>query len=91
MLGIVMAEHAIAEGGEVAVLVSGLGATPINELYVLYDRVEKGLSGRGLSVHKAFVGNYFTSLEMVGATLTVMVLDDELKRLLDMETASPAL
>jgi phosphoenolpyruvate---glycerone phosphotransferase subunit DhaK len=91
MLGIVMAEHAVAEGGEVAVLVSGLGATPINELYVLYDRVEKGLSGRGLSVHKAFVGNYFTSLEMVGATLTVMVLDDELKRLLDMETASPAL
>ena len=53
--------------------------------------MEKGLSGRGLSVHKAFVGNYFTSLEMVGATLTVMVLDDELKRLLDMETASPAL
>lgn len=91
MLDIVMAEHELPTGGEVAVLVSGLGATPVNELYVLYDRVEKGLSGRGLSVHKAFVGNYFTSLEMVGATLTVMVLDDELKRLLDMETASPAL
>lgn len=91
MLDIVMAEHEVPTGGEVAVLVSGLGATPVNELYVLYDRVEKGLSGRGLSVHKAFVGNYFTSLEMVGATLTVMVLDDELKRLLDMETASPAL
>ncbi|KHJ54439.1 dihydroxyacetone kinase [Aureimonas altamirensis] len=91
MLDIVMAEHQVSTGGEVAVLVSGLGATPVNELYVLYDRVEKGLSGRGLSVHKAFVGNYFTSLEMVGATLTVMVLDDELKRLLDMETASPAL
>ncbi|QOG05443.1 dihydroxyacetone kinase subunit DhaK [Aureimonas sp. OT7] len=91
MLDIVMAEHEVSTGGEVAVLVSGLGATPVNELYVLYDRVEKGLSRRGLSVHRAFVGNYFTSLEMVGATLTVMVLDDELKRLLDMETASPAL
>ncbi|MCM2502765.1 dihydroxyacetone kinase subunit DhaK [Aureimonas altamirensis] len=91
MLDIVMAEHEVGAGGEVAVLVSGLGATPVNELYVLYDRIEKGLSERGLSVHKAFVGNYFTSLEMVGATLTVMVLDDELKRLLDMETASPAL
>lgn len=91
MLRIVMDDHALPAGTEVAVLVSGLGATPVNELYVLYDRIETGLAGMGMTVHKALVGNYFTSLEMVGATLTVMALDAELKALLDVETASPAL
>lgn len=91
MLKIVMDDHALAAGTEVAVLVSGLGATPVNELYVLYDRIETGLAAMGMPVHRAFVGNYFTSLEMVGATLTVMALDDELKALLDVDCASPAL
>jgi dihydroxyacetone kinase len=58
---------------------------------VLYDRIEAQLVGMGMTVYRAFVGNYFTSLEMVGATLTVMALDDELKALLDMDCASPAL
>lgn len=74
-----------------AVLVSGLGATPVNELYVLYDRIESGLTAMGMTVHRAFVGNYFTSLEMVGATLTVMALDDELTALLDSPCAAPAM
>ncbi|MFO1073278.1 MAG: dihydroxyacetone kinase subunit DhaK [Geminicoccaceae bacterium] len=91
MLRIVMEDHGLPAGSEVAVLVSGLGATPVNELYVLYGRIEAGLAALGMTVHKALVGNYFTSLEMVGATLTVMALDAELKALLDLETASPAL
>lgn len=91
MLAIVMDDHALPEGAEVAVLVSGLGATPVNEIYVLYDRIETGLAGRGIHVHRAFVGNYFTSLDMVGATLTVMALDGELKALLDMEAMAPGL
>lgn len=91
MLRIVLDDQVLSEGTEVAVLVSGLGATPVNELYVLYDRVETGLEAAGLRVHRAFVGNYFTSLEMVGATLTVMALDDELKQLLDVECAAPGL
>jgi phosphoenolpyruvate---glycerone phosphotransferase subunit DhaK len=91
MVQIVMDDHALPAGTELAVIVSGLGATSVNELYVLYDRIEAGLTGRGMTVHRAYVGNYFTSLEMVGATLTVMALDDELKTLLDMECASPAL
>lgn len=91
MLQIVLDDHGLREGTEVAVLVSGLGATPVNELYVLYDRIEVGLEAKGLKVHRAFVGNYFTSLEMIGATLTVMALDDELKTLLDVECASPAM
>ena len=70
-------------------LLSGLGATPMDELYVLYARIEEQIAARGLKVNKAYVGNYFTSLEMVGATLTVMALDDELKQLLAVETACP--
>jgi dihydroxyacetone kinase-like protein len=87
MVRIVLDDHDLPAGREVAVLVSGLGATPINELYVLYDRIESQIVARGLTVHRAYVGNYFTSLEMVGATLTVLALDGDLKRLLDVETA----
>lgn len=91
MVRIVMDDHNLPEGTQLAVLVSGLGATPVNELYVLYDSIETALTGLGMQVHRAFVGNYFTSLDMVGATLTVMALDDELKALLDTGCASPAL
>ena len=91
MVRIVLDDHALPEGTEVAVLVSGLGATPVNELYVLYDRIETELERAGLRVHRAFVGNYFTSLEMVGATLTVMALDEDRKTLLDLDCASPGL
>ena len=67
------------------VLVSGLGATPVMELYVLYNEIEKILGEKKIKIHRAYVGNYFTSLEMMGATLTVMKLDDELKELIDMD------
>ncbi|WP_439615879.1 dihydroxyacetone kinase subunit DhaK [Shinella sp.] len=86
MVKIVLDDHDLPEGAEVAVLVSGLGATPLNELYILNDTIESEISARGLKIHKTWIGNYFTSLEMVGATLTVMALDDDLKTLLDVET-----
>jgi dihydroxyacetone kinase-like protein len=85
MCQIVLDDHALPQGTEVAVLVSGLGATPVNELYILFDTIEAEIGSRGLSIYKTYIGNYFTSLEMVGATLTVMALDDELKKLLDVE------
>ena len=90
MVKIVLDDHDLAAGTEVAVLVSGLGATPVNELYILNDTIEQEITGRGLSIHKTYIGNYFTSLEMVGATLTVMALDAELKRLLDVDVDCPA-
>ncbi|AGB73267.1 MULTISPECIES: dihydroxyacetone kinase subunit DhaK [Rhizobiaceae] len=90
MCQIVLDDHDLGSGTEVAVLVSGLGATPLNELYILFDTVEEEISGRGLRIHKAYVGNYFTSLEMVGATLTVMALDEELKSLLEVEVRCAA-
>ena len=79
------------EGSEVAVLLSGLGATPVMELYILYDEIENYLKEQGLSVYKVFIGDYVTSLDMNGAALTVMKLDDELKELLDYEAKSPGI
>ncbi|WP_062236276.1 dihydroxyacetone kinase subunit DhaK [Aureimonas sp. N4] len=89
MATIVLDDHALPSGTEVAVLVSGLGATPLNELYILNDTIETEIAARGLSVYRTYIGNYFTSLEMVGATLTVLALDDELKRLLDAKARAP--
>lgn len=85
MVDVVLPDYPFAEGDEVAVLVSGLGATPVMELYVLYDEIEQLLAAKGIKVHRSYVGNYFTSLDMMGATLTMMKLDDELKELVDMD------
>lgn len=84
MVDIVLPDYPFVEGDEVVVLVSGLGTTPVMELYVLYNEIEKLLIDKGIKIHKSYVGNYFTSLDMMGATLTVMKLDDELKELIDM-------
>ncbi len=80
-----------AEGDEVVVLISGLGATPLMELYIAYNDVEKILTQRGIKVYLSYVGNYFTSLEMVGVTCSVMKLDDELKACMDYECDSVGL
>lgn len=84
MRDIVLPDLPFQAGDEVAVLVSGLGATPVMELYVLYNEIDKLLAERGIKVYRSYVGNYFTSLEMSGATFSAMKLDDELKPLLDM-------
>ncbi len=84
----VLPDMPFVSGDEVAIIVSGLGATPVMELYIFYNKVEELLKEKGITVYKQYVGNYFTSLEMVGVTLSVMKLDDELKGLLDMECES---
>lgn len=91
MVDVVVPDYPFQSGDEVVVLVSGLGATPIMEAYVLYDEIDKLLTAQGIKTYKSYVGNYFTSLEMMGATLTVMKLDDELKQLIDMEANSMGL
>lgn len=78
-------------GSEVAVLISGLGATPVMELNILYAHIAERLEGADIRVHRTDIGNYFTSLEMMGATLTLMKLDDELKPLLDAPARSLAI
>ncbi|MCA8909432.1 MAG: dihydroxyacetone kinase subunit DhaK [Rhodospirillaceae bacterium] len=85
MVDTVLPDLPFAAGDEVVVLLSGLGATPINELFVVYNKVDELLAEKGISIYRPYVGNYFTSLEMMGLTLTVMKLDDELKALIDMD------
>lgn len=91
MVDVVVPDYPFVSGDEVVVLVSGLGATPIMELYVLYDEIDRLLNEKGIKTHRAYVGNYFTSLEMMGATLTIMKLDEELKELIDMPCFSMGL
>jgi dihydroxyacetone kinase-like protein len=79
----ILAEMGAARGDRVAVLVNSLGATPLMELYIMNRRVAQRLADSGLIVHRTLVGPLCTSLEMAGASITVMHLDDELQRLLD--------
>ena len=81
MLDHILPDLPFARGDDLAVLISGLGATPIMEVYILYDRISEVLTDKGMKIVQPFVGNYFTSLEMMGVTLTVMRLDGELTRL----------
>lgn len=90
-VNVVVADLPFVAGDDVAVIVSGLGATPVMELYIFYNKVEELLKEKGITVYHQYVGNYFTSLEMVGVTLSVMKLDDELKSLIDMECQSMGL
>lgn len=71
------------ENSEVAVMVNGLGSTPLMELYILNNEVSKILEEKNIKVYKTFVGNYMTALEMSGCSVTLLKLDDELKELLD--------
>lgn len=91
MVNLVCEDIPYVEGDEVVVLVSGLGATPVMEQYIFYNEVEELLTKRGIFVYKSYVGNYFTSLEMNGITLTLMKLDDELKECMDMEVETMGL
>jgi phosphoenolpyruvate---glycerone phosphotransferase subunit DhaK len=76
-------------GDEVSVLMNGLGATPKEELYVAYRKVAEILSEQGISVFKVYVGEFATSLEMTGFSISVFKLDDELKGLLAQPASTP--
>jgi len=83
MMDRLLEEIGAARGDRVAVLVNSLGATPLMELYIMNRRVQARLAGAGLETHATWVGNYCTSLEMAGASVTLHHLDDELTRMLD--------
>ncbi|WP_342559682.1 dihydroxyacetone kinase subunit DhaK [Psychrobacillus sp. FSL W7-1457] len=80
----------INEEDEIAVLVNGFGATPLQELYLLNNSVTRVLSQKNIKVNRMFVGNYMTSIDMAGASLTFLKLDDELKELLSKPSDTPA-
>lgn len=79
----------VGSGDRLAVLVNGLGATPLEELYIMYRKAHELLTARGATIHRPYVGEFATSLEMAGASISVLRLDDELTTLLDAPAASP--
>jgi dihydroxyacetone kinase-like protein len=79
------------KGQEVVVMVNGMGATPLMELYVINNFVQDYLKEQGVKVYDTMVGNYMTSIEMAGFSLTLLRLDDEMKALYDAKADTPAL
>lgn len=85
----ILADLPYRRGDEVGVLVNGLGSTPKEELYILYRGAARILDAEGIKVHRVWVGEYATSLEMAGASVTLIRLDDELRRLVDAPAETP--
>ncbi|MBU3213825.1 dihydroxyacetone kinase subunit DhaK [Clostridium estertheticum] len=91
MVDKILTDMTLTGGDEVAVMVNGLASTPLMELYIVNRKVYKILEEKGIKVYKTFVGEFMTSLEMTGCSVTLLKLDDELKVLLDAQADTPAL
>ncbi len=78
-------------GDEVLAFVNGMGGTPLIELYVVYNELNRYLQAQGIHVTRRLIGNYITSLDMAGCSITLMKLDDEMTRLWDAPVHTPAL
>jgi dihydroxyacetone kinase-like protein len=87
----IQADAPLKAGDEVALMVNGMGSTPLMELYIVNNTAHDLLGSLGARIHRTFVGEFMTSLEMAGMSLTVLKLDDELKSLLDDAADTPAL
>ncbi|HXX79242.1 MAG TPA: dihydroxyacetone kinase subunit DhaK [Ktedonobacteraceae bacterium] len=83
LLEAVASDLPFKQGDNVALMINGLGGTPISELYILYGRAHQQLEKRGINVQRNYVGSYCTSLDMAGCSLTLVRLDDDLVKLLD--------
>lgn len=83
MTNAILQDFDFQDSRDLAVMVSGLGATPLMELYVLYNKIEQILSEKGHRIKKVYIGNFVTSLDMNGASLTIVDLDDEIETLLE--------
>lgn len=81
----------LAKGDEVCVLVNGLGGLPLMDQYICFNRISQVLENRGLSVEKAMVGNYATSMDMVGMSITLMRMDEELSEYINYRINTPYL
>ncbi|CEO31452.1 dihydroxyacetone kinase subunit DhaK [Paraclostridium sordellii] len=80
----------VGNNEEVAILINGFGGTPLQELYLLNNSVYRELSKKNIKINRAFVGNYMTSIDMEGASISILKLDDELKNLLSQVSDTPA-
>ncbi|MBP0484923.1 dihydroxyacetone kinase subunit DhaK [Sagittula salina] len=89
MMERIFAETDYKTGDEVAVLINGLGATPLEELYILYRRVAILMEERGVTIRHRWLGEFATSMEMAGASISVLHLDDELEPLIAAPVSTP--
>jgi dihydroxyacetone kinase-like protein len=89
MLEAVRSDLPYESGDHVALMINGLGGTPISELYILYRRAHQQLADKGITVDRSYVGEYCTSLDMAGASVTLVKLDDELRDLLAAPAETP--
>ena len=89
MLAPVLGDLPYNEGDEVAVLINGLGATPLEEQYVMFRRVSETLAARGIKMFHAYVGEFATSMEMAGASISLLKMDSELKKYLSAPANTP--
>lgn len=89
MMDAILTDMEVKEGEEVAVLINGLGATSVEELYILFNEVNTILSEKGIKVYRTFVGEYATSMEMAGASVSICKVDDELKELFEYPVNTP--
>ena len=87
----IVSDLGLSRGDNVLAFVNGMGGTPLIELYVAFNSVNRILGGQGISIERSLVGNYITSLEMAGFSVTLLRLDDELTRLWDAPVNTPAL
>ncbi len=87
----VLSDLDLSEGQEVVTIVNGMGGTPMMELFIVNDRLQELLGEHGLETWDAWVGDYMTSLDMQGCSITVCAVDDELKELFDATVDTPAL
>jgi dihydroxyacetone kinase-like protein len=76
-------------GDEISILVNGLGATPIEELYITFRKADEILRNKGIKIYRSYIGEFATSLEMAGMSITLLKLDNELKELLDKPAYTP--
>jgi dihydroxyacetone kinase-like protein len=91
LLSYILEEGKFTSGNEVYVLVNGLGGLPLMDQYIMFRRVEQVLSEKGIKIYKSLVGNYATSMDMIGGSITLVKLDDEIKKLLDVPCDTPYL
>lgn len=87
----ILTDLSLDDGEQVLLFVNGMGGTPLSELYVVYGRAHRLLTERGVHVARSLVGDYVTSLEMQGASISILRLDDELTSLWDAPVTTPAL
>ena len=89
MIDLLLAERPVDAGQRVSILVNGLGATPLEELFILYRQAARRLAGESLKIVQPLVGPFATSMEMAGASISLCFLDDELQALLEAPAACP--